>query len=150
MREPNSIVDDKRNISSLDSSKSIELPSHSPPSNNVMKHGAPTTSSNPSHIPNTLASPLKDWIQNILPSFPTVHASSDANKNSKLLSHVRMEHLLAGVSGGVASTLILHPLDLVKIRFAVNDGLSSRPKYNGLSHAFSSIFHAEGVRGLYR
>ena len=27
------------------------------------------------------------------------------------------EHLLAGVAGGVASTLVLHPLDLVKIRF---------------------------------
>lgn len=31
---------------------------------------------------------------------------------------VRYEHLVAGVSGGVASTLILHPLDLLKIRFA--------------------------------
>jgi phage shock protein PspC (stress-responsive transcriptional regulator) len=34
------------------------------------------------------------------------------------VSHVRYEHLVAGVSGGVASTLILHPLDLIKIRFA--------------------------------
>ena len=29
---------------------------------------------------------------------------------------VRYEHLLAGVSGGVTSTLVLHPLDLIKIR----------------------------------
>jgi solute carrier family 25 folate transporter 32 len=58
--------------------------------------------------------------------------------------------LLAGVSGGVASTLILHPLDLVKIRFAVNDGLHSRPKYDGLYHAFKSILKDEGIRGLYR
>jgi len=28
------------------------------------------------------------------------------------------EHLLAGISGGVVSTLLLHPLDLLKIRFA--------------------------------
>lgn len=63
---------------------------------------------------------------------------------------VGMEHLLAGVSGGVASTLILHPLDLVKIRFAVSDGLSSRPQYNGLFHAFKSILKDEGVKGLYR
>ena len=34
------------------------------------------------------------------------------------LRHVHVEHLLAGVSGGVTSTLILHPLDLIKIRFA--------------------------------
>ena len=29
---------------------------------------------------------------------------------------IRYEHLLAGVSGGVRSTLVLHPLDLIKIR----------------------------------
>ena len=31
---------------------------------------------------------------------------------------VRMEHLMAGITGGVVSTLVLHPLDLLKIRFA--------------------------------
>ena len=30
----------------------------------------------------------------------------------------KVEHLFAGISGGVVSTLILHPLDLLKIRFA--------------------------------
>lgn len=35
-----------------------------------------------------------------------------------VLSHVQYEHLVAGISGGVTSTLILHPLDLIKIRFA--------------------------------
>jgi len=34
-----------------------------------------------------------------------------------ILRHVRYEHLVAGVSGGVIATLLLHPLDLVKIRF---------------------------------
>ena len=34
-----------------------------------------------------------------------------------VLRHMRFEHLYAGVSGGVVSTLVLHPLDLVKIRF---------------------------------
>lgn len=66
------------------------------------------------------------------------------------LSGVRYEHLLAGVSGGVASTLILHPLDLMKIRFAVNDGISTRPSYNGVTHAMTQIFRDEGIRGLYR
>lgn len=36
------------------------------------------------------------------------------------LANMRYEHLVAGISGGVASTLILHPLDLIKIRFAGN------------------------------
>lgn len=34
------------------------------------------------------------------------------------LRHFKYEHLVAGVSGGVISTLLLHPLDLIKIRFA--------------------------------
>jgi len=34
-----------------------------------------------------------------------------------IIRFIRYEHLLAGVSGGVTSTLVLHPLDLVKIRF---------------------------------
>lgn len=87
---------------------------------------------------------------------PLVKAQHDrqnqttAIEDKPFFSFIRMEHLVAGVSGGVASTLILHPLDLVKIRFAVSDGLSSRPQYSGLSHAFKSIFKDEGVRGLYR
>lgn len=35
-----------------------------------------------------------------------------------VLSHFKYEHLVAGVSGGVVSTLMLHPLDLIKTRFA--------------------------------
>ncbi|XP_007901405.1 mitochondrial folate transporter/carrier [Callorhinchus milii] len=63
---------------------------------------------------------------------------------------VRYENLVAGVSGGVAATLVLHPLDLVKIRFAVSDGLSMRPTYNGIVHCFRSIWRQEGIRGLYQ
>lgn len=83
----------------------------------------------------------------------TEFSSSTVNRNNKvsrIFSHVKMEHLVAGMTGGAASTLILHPLDLVKIRFAVNDGLSTRPQYNGLFHAFKSILKEEGVKGLYR
>lgn len=42
--------------------------------------------------------------------------------------HVKYEHLIAGISGGAISTLILHPLDLLKIRFA------------GKCEFFSSLF----------
>ncbi|CAG0888656.1 unnamed protein product [Darwinula stevensoni] len=72
-----------------------------------------------------------------------------------LFSHVRIEHLIAGMSGGAISTIILHPLDLIKIRFAVDEGKSSlasvlRPKYNGFLHAISSIYQAEGISGFYK
>lgn len=65
---------------------------------------------------------------------------------------VKYEHLLAGISGGTVSTLLLHPLDLLKIRFAVDDGKNSegRPKYLGLRHAFQSVIKQEGFKGLYK
>lgn len=70
---------------------------------------------------------------------------------SLVVPQVRYEHLIAGVSGGVTSTLVLHPLDLLKIRLAVNDGqLKSRPQYRGILNAVSTIIKEEGLRGLYR
>ncbi|XP_015272466.1 PREDICTED: mitochondrial folate transporter/carrier [Gekko japonicus] len=67
-----------------------------------------------------------------------------------LFRHVHFENLVAGLSGGVISTLVLHPLDLVKIRFAVSDGLELRPKYNGILHCLSTVWKHEGLRGLYQ
>ncbi len=48
---------------------------------------------------------------------------------------------MAGVSGGVAATVLLHPLDLLKIRFAVNDGQNAagRPTYAGMKNAVANI-----------
>ncbi|XP_074656301.1 solute carrier family 25 member 32-like [Tubulanus polymorphus] len=68
-----------------------------------------------------------------------------------VFSHVKWEHLAAGVSGGVASTLALHPLDLLKVRFQVNEGHgpAKRPVYYGMLHALRSIYVKDGVRGLY-
>ncbi|XP_023332803.1 mitochondrial folate transporter/carrier [Eurytemora carolleeae] len=63
---------------------------------------------------------------------------------------VKYEHLVAGISGGVVSTLILHPLDLLKIRFAVDDGSSNRAPYKGVKSAFATIIKTEGMSGLYR
>lgn len=45
-----------------------------------------------------------------------VSKSSVMSSNQSALRHIRYEHLVAGVSGGVSATLCLHPLDLVKIR----------------------------------
>ncbi|GFS34468.1 hypothetical protein TNIN_397712 [Trichonephila inaurata madagascariensis] len=78
---------------------------------------------------------------------------SDSNRNSSinLFAHIKYEHLLAGIGGGVTSTLALHPLDLLKIRFAVNDGqIVTRPHYQGLGNAVTTIIKEEGFQGLYR
>lgn len=53
-----------------------------------------------------------------LKSATTQSSSASSGRKMSLFSHVKYEHLVAGVSGGVTSTLILHPLDLIKIRFA--------------------------------
>lgn len=75
---------------------------------------------------------------------------TETRQKFPFLRGLRYEHLVAGVSGGVASTLTLHPLDLIKIRFAVDDGkTSSRPTYIGLRNAFVKIVRSDGVRGLY-
>ncbi|XP_012673695.1 solute carrier family 25 member 32a [Clupea harengus] len=68
----------------------------------------------------------------------------------RLFSHIKYENLAAGLSGGVISTMVLHPLDLVKIRFAVSDGLQMRPQYDGMVHCMRSIWQLEGIRGLYQ
>lgn len=77
------------------------------------------------------------------PSIPPAAAAASSVASPKkmggkinLFSHIKYEHMVAGVSGkaassalcrqaliishlgGVTSTLILHPLDLIKIRFA--------------------------------
>lgn len=69
---------------------------------------------------------------------------------ASLFSNLKYEHLVAGISGGVLSTLVLHPLDLIKVRFQVSDGHQARPTYNGLVHACRSIVRQRGVAGLYQ
>lgn len=67
--------------------------------------------------------------------------------------------MVAGVSGGVVATLVLHPLDLVKIRFQVSEGTAGqvvsaatvgRPQYKGIVDAFRSIRQSQGIVGLYQ
>ncbi|XP_063306355.1 solute carrier family 25 member 32 [Pelobates fuscus] len=81
---------------------------------------------------------------------PALPAPPAGNVLSQVFRHVRYENLAAGLSGGVISTLVLHPLDLVKIRFAVSDGLALRPQYNGIFHCFATVWKREGLRGLYQ
>lgn len=41
-----------------------------------------------------------------------------APRQLNVLNNFKYEYFVAGISGGVVSTLMLHPLDLIKIRFA--------------------------------
>ena len=62
-------------------------------------------------------------------------------------------HLVAGSSAGIFSTFLLHPLDLVKTRFQVNEGMQRSavvPSYRSTWNAFRTIASYEGVHALYQ
>ncbi|XP_054638015.1 mitochondrial folate transporter/carrier-like [Dunckerocampus dactyliophorus] len=77
-------------------------------------------------------------------------AVSSSGHILQVFRQMKVEHLVAGLSGGVLSTMVVHPLDLVKIRFAVSDGLELRPKYSGILHCMKCVWQQEGLRGLYQ
>lgn len=90
--------------------------------------------------------------QNVDANMSKIQANNTTGTNRILptLSRFKYEYFVAGISGGVVSTLTLHPLDLIKIRLAVNDGRASVPQYNGIVDAFRQIVKSEGIRGFYR
>lgn len=73
------------------------------------------------------------------------------NRICPIIKHLKYEYLVAGMVGGTVSTLVLHPLDLLKLRFAVDDGhTKSVPHYSGIKSAVTQIVKEEGIKGLYR
>ncbi|XP_068650185.1 folate transporter 1, chloroplastic isoform X2 [Aristolochia californica] len=60
------------------------------------------------------------------------------------------ENATAGAIAGFATVAVLHPLDVVRTRFQVNDGrLMNLPIYKNTGHAIVTITRAEGLKGLY-
>jgi hypothetical protein len=58
------------------------------------------------------------------------------------------KHPLSGLGAGAIATVALYPLDLVKVRFQINE---STPKaYRSVWSALQSIRSQSGVRGLYQ
>eukprot|EP01029_Cantina_marsupialis_P009115 TRINITY_DN2133_c3_g1_i1.p1 TRINITY_DN2133_c3_g1~~TRINITY_DN2133_c3_g1_i1.p1 ORF type:complete len:318 (+),score=68.04 TRINITY_DN2133_c3_g1_i1:103-1056(+) len=61
-------------------------------------------------------------------------------------------HLLGGACGGAFSTICLHPLDLIKTRFQVADGLNPlvREQYKSVFSAAKTIIQKETWKGLFK
>ncbi|ERN17354.1 folate transporter 1, chloroplastic isoform X1 [Amborella trichopoda] len=60
------------------------------------------------------------------------------------------ENATAGAIAGFATVAALHPLDVVRTRFQVNDGrCSTVPSYKNTAHALFTIARSEGLRGIY-
>uniref|UniRef100_A0A7S3SEW7 Mitochondrial carrier protein n=1 Tax=Emiliania huxleyi TaxID=2903 RepID=A0A7S3SEW7_EMIHU len=60
-------------------------------------------------------------------------------------------HLLSGAGAGFLTTVLLHPLDLIKTRMHVQEAGGRRlPYYSNVLQAFRVIVRVEGARGLYQ
>ena len=58
-------------------------------------------------------------------------------------------HFVAGTTAGLVSTALLYPLDLIKVRYQVNE-LSTLKAPQRLRGAFIAVVRNEGWRGLYQ
>ncbi|KAL3695938.1 hypothetical protein R1sor_010014 [Riccia sorocarpa] len=66
------------------------------------------------------------------------------------MSSWQWESATAGAVAGFVTVVALHPLDIVRTRFQVNDGRHVRvPNYRSTLHALTTIGRIEGLRGLY-
>eukprot|EP00890_Picochlorum_soloecismus_P001380 jgi/Picsp_1/2242/NSC_05706-R1_mitochondrial folate transporter carrier-like len=54
---------------------------------------------------------------------------------------------IAGVVAGATTVALLHPLDVIKTRLQVQDGVL--PVYRGMLDTMTKIWHSSGFRGLY-
>lgn len=66
-------------------------------------------------LPSEAAIGLKDCSETQFKSFSG--DTTSPNPKASFTTHFRWEYMAAGIAGGVASTTVLHPLDLIKIRF---------------------------------
>ncbi|KAM2099773.1 hypothetical protein ACFX1T_027007 [Malus domestica] len=65
-------------------------------------------------------------------------------------SRWQWETATAGAVAGIATVAAMHPLDVVRTRFQVNDGrVLNLPTYKNTAHAIFTIARLEGLRGLY-
>ena len=61
----------------------------------------------------------------------------------------RHDHFIAGGLAGGGATAVLHPLDLVKVRFQVDQQTAMRPALYTF-RTISSLFKTHGLPGLYQ
>ncbi|KAJ1898846.1 mitochondrial FAD carrier protein flx1 [Kickxella alabastrina] len=61
-----------------------------------------------------------------------------------------VDHALAGVGGAVVSTVMFHPLDLVKIRLQVDVAQRDEAVLGRAIRATRHVLSTDGIRGMYR
>jgi solute carrier family 25 folate transporter 32 len=78
--------------------------------------------------------------------------SSQSNWFSSILESLNFDVLIAGLTGGAISTLILHPLDVIKIQLQVseNHSLRERKVYKNMRDVIPTIYRTRGLLGFYQ
>ncbi|KAJ3283125.1 hypothetical protein HDU79_009409 [Rhizoclosmatium sp. JEL0117] len=71
------------------------------------------------------------------------------HKPKRFYNSPTLHHIFGGFAAGATTTVLLHPLDVVKIRFQINDK-DRGGIFRGTLKALRSIKAQDGVRGLYR
>lgn len=61
-----------------------------------------------------------------------------------------VDQAIAGFTAGGVSTILLHPLDLIKTRFQVDSSRKTRTVWGGTVRAFKDVVRHEGALGLWR
>ncbi|PIA55884.1 hypothetical protein AQUCO_00700303v1 [Aquilegia coerulea] len=75
---------------------------------------------------------------------------SESSDHQKQKQQWHWENATAGAIAGFATVASLHPLDVVRTRFQVNDGrLTNVPLYKNTANAIYTIARTEGFRGIY-
>uniref|UniRef100_A0A7N0UXA3 Folate transporter 1, chloroplastic n=1 Tax=Kalanchoe fedtschenkoi TaxID=63787 RepID=A0A7N0UXA3_KALFE len=70
--------------------------------------------------------------------------------SSSLSEKWQWENAAAGAVSGFTTVALMHPLDVVRTRFQVNDGRATHvPTYKNTAQAVYTIARTEGLRGLY-
>ena len=76
---------------------------------------------------------------------------SNRNITSSPAESNKLAHLVGGFTGGIVATFSLHPFEVLKTRFAVNDGSNLiKHKYTGIGNALRVIYKTNGIRGFYQ
>ncbi|VDK23035.1 unnamed protein product [Taenia asiatica] len=72
---------------------------------------------------------------------------------SRCLAHLKWEQMAAGLTSGAVTTVILHPLELAKIRLQVNEGygaVKTRPVSSHFIGTLREVYRVKGFLGLYQ
>ncbi|KAJ1675090.1 ADP/ATP carrier protein [Spiromyces aspiralis] len=59
-------------------------------------------------------------------------------------------NMASGGLAGATSLLFVYPLDFARTRMAVDIGTGANRQFRGLGHCISTIYKADGLRGLYQ